>query len=133
MDDNKKSTTIWLRPSMISRMDGWLEADNCQSRSEFVDKALHFYEAVKWAQKKGITGGTGSGLFGPNNDCTRTQIGTLIFHTPRRGRVPIRYAPFPGGKMSVTICVRVQSSLGSNKPLLMPPVMPFFSAHFTTS
>ena len=34
MDDNKKSTTIWLRPSVISRMDGWLEADNCQSRSE---------------------------------------------------------------------------------------------------
>ena len=95
MDDNKKSTTIWLRPSMISRMDGWLEADNCQSRSEFVDKALHFYEAVKWAEKKGITGGTGSGLFGTNNDCTRTQIVTLIFHTPRRGRVPIRYAPSP--------------------------------------
>ena len=42
MDDNKKSTTIWLRPSVISRMDGWLEADNCQSRSEFVDKALRF-------------------------------------------------------------------------------------------
>ena len=36
-------TTIWLRPSVISRMDGWLEADNCQSRSEFVDKALRFY------------------------------------------------------------------------------------------
>ena len=43
MDDNKKSTTIWLRPSVISRMDGWLQADNCQSRSEFVDKALWFY------------------------------------------------------------------------------------------
>ena len=43
MDNNKKSTTIWLRPSVISRMDGWLEADNCQSRSEFVDKALRFY------------------------------------------------------------------------------------------
>ena len=43
MDDNKTSTTIWLRPSVISRMDGWLEADNCQSRSEFVEKALRFY------------------------------------------------------------------------------------------
>ena len=43
MNNNKKSTTIWLRPSVISRMDGWLEADNCQSRSEFVDKALRFY------------------------------------------------------------------------------------------
>ena len=56
MDDNKKSTTIWLRPSVISRMDGWLEADNCQSRSEFVDKALRFYlkggkNAAKLAQR----------------------------------------------------------------------------------
>ena len=42
MDDNKKSTTIWLRPSVISRMDGWLQADNCPSRSEFVAKALRF-------------------------------------------------------------------------------------------
>ena len=43
MDDNKKSTTIWLRPSVISRMDGWLEAANCKSRSEFIEKSLHFY------------------------------------------------------------------------------------------
>ena len=43
-----------------------------------MDKALRFYEAVKWAEKNGITGGIGSGLFGPNNDCTCTQIVTLI-------------------------------------------------------
>ena len=43
MDDNKKSTTIWLRPSVISRMDGWLEEDNCKTRSEFIEKALRFY------------------------------------------------------------------------------------------
>ena len=36
----KKKTTFWLPPDIIDRMDGWLEADNCQSRSEFVDKAL---------------------------------------------------------------------------------------------
>ena len=43
MDDNKKSTTIWLRPSVIRRMDGWLETANCKSRSEFIEKSLHFY------------------------------------------------------------------------------------------
>ena len=87
MDDNKKSTTIWLRPSMISRMDGWLEADNCQSRSEFVDKALHFYKAVKWAEKKGITGGTGSGLFGPNNVLhPHTDRDAHLPHPPERAR-----------------------------------------------
>ena len=34
----------------------------------------YYYEAVKWAQKKGITGGIGDGLFGPNQPCTRAQI-----------------------------------------------------------
>ena len=43
MDDNKKSTTIWLRPSVISRMDGWLKADNCRSRTEDVETAQRFY------------------------------------------------------------------------------------------
>lgn len=39
----KKKTTIWLYPGTIHRMDGWLMDDNCQSRSEFVEKALRFY------------------------------------------------------------------------------------------
>ena len=41
--ENKKGTTVWLAPSMIDHMDLWLERDNCQSRSEFVVKALDFY------------------------------------------------------------------------------------------
>ncbi|MDD6409308.1 MAG: hypothetical protein PUF98_06050 [Oscillibacter sp.] len=36
-------TVVWLDAKVVPRMDGWLEADNCQSRSEFVDKALRFY------------------------------------------------------------------------------------------
>lgn len=31
-----------------------------------VSTSAYYYEAVKWAQKKGITGGIGNGLFGPN-------------------------------------------------------------------
>ena len=41
--ENKKGTTVWLAPSQIEHMDRWLERDNCQSRSEFVVKALDFY------------------------------------------------------------------------------------------
>ena len=41
--DNKKRTAIWLSPGVIRRMDGWLEEDNCRTRSEFVEKALRFY------------------------------------------------------------------------------------------
>ena len=39
----------------------------------------YYYEAVKWAQKKGITGGIGNGLFGPHNNCTRAQIVTFLY------------------------------------------------------
>ncbi len=38
-----------------------------------------YYEAVKWAQEKGITGGIGNGLFGPNQPCTRAQIVTFLW------------------------------------------------------
>ena len=44
MDENpRKKITVWLKPDIASRMDGWLEADNCKSRGEFTEKALRFY------------------------------------------------------------------------------------------
>jgi len=42
-EENKKKTTFWLPPDIIDRMDSWLTADNCRSRSEFTEKALRFY------------------------------------------------------------------------------------------
>ena len=39
----------------------------------------YYYEAVKWAAKRGITGGIGNGLFGPNQPCTRAQIVTFLW------------------------------------------------------
>ena len=44
-----------------------------------VSTSAYYYEAVKWAQEKGITGGIGNGLFGPNQPCTRAQIITLLW------------------------------------------------------
>jgi hypothetical protein len=43
MKSNKERTAIWLYPETIDRLDGWLEKDNCKSRSEFMEKALSFY------------------------------------------------------------------------------------------
>ena len=40
---HKKRTAVWIDPNVIQRMDGWLEADNCKTRSEFIEKALRFY------------------------------------------------------------------------------------------
>ena len=44
-----------------------------------VSTSAYYYEAVKWAQEKGITGGVGNGLFGPNQPCTRAQIVTFLY------------------------------------------------------
>ena len=44
-----------------------------------VSTDAYYFEAVKWAQKKGITGGIGDGLFGPNQPCTRAQIVTFLW------------------------------------------------------
>ena len=49
----------------------------------FSDVATNAYyaAAVKWAEKNGITGGIGGGLFGSNNNCTRAQIVTFLYRS----------------------------------------------------
>ena len=55
-----------------------------------VSTDAYYYEAVKWAQKKGITGGIGDGLFGPNQPCTRAQIVTFLWRAA--GSPVVNYA-----------------------------------------
>ena len=43
----------------------------------------YYYEAVKWAQKKGITTGTADGLFAPDATCTRAQGMTFLFRASK--------------------------------------------------
>ena len=45
----------------------------------------YYYEAVKWAAEQNITGGVGSGLFGPNQPCTRAQIVTFLWRAAGSG------------------------------------------------
>ena len=49
--------------------------------SDFTDVAADAYyaAAVTWAEKNGVTGGIGGGLFGSGNNCTRAQIVTFIW------------------------------------------------------
>lgn len=42
-EQNRKKVTLWIKPDILSRMDGWLEADNCKGRGEFTERALRFY------------------------------------------------------------------------------------------
>ena len=55
-----------------------------------VSTSAYYYEAVKWAQEKGITGGIGNGLFGPNRPCTRAQIVTFLWRAA--GSPVVNYA-----------------------------------------
>ena len=55
-----------------------------------VSTDAYYYEAVKWAQKKGVTGGIGDGLFGPNQPCTRAQIVTFLWRAA--GSPVVNYA-----------------------------------------
>ena len=49
-EKRSERTVVWLDSRLIPRMDGWLEADNCKNRSEFINKALRFYMAISAAR-----------------------------------------------------------------------------------
>ena len=55
-----------------------------------VSTSAYYYEAVKGAREKGITGGIGNGLFGPNQPCTRAQIVTFLWRAA--GSPVVNYA-----------------------------------------
>ena len=40
---NKKRTAVWLYPETFEKIDLLLKEDNCNNRSEFIEKALTFY------------------------------------------------------------------------------------------
>ena len=41
--ESKTRTAVWLKPSTIRKIDTWMAPDNCETRSEFIEKALVFY------------------------------------------------------------------------------------------
>ena len=44
-----------------------------------VSAGSYYAKAVAWAIENGITTGIGGGLFGSDNDCTRSQIVTFLW------------------------------------------------------
>lgn len=41
--EKKSPYRVWIKPSIMERVEAAKEADNCSSNSEFVEKALQFY------------------------------------------------------------------------------------------
>lgn len=44
-----------------------------------ISKSKYYYDAVIWAVSKGITSGTGSDVFSPDQSCTRAQVVTFLW------------------------------------------------------
>ena len=63
-----------------------LNAEAANSALSFTDVAADAYyaKAVAWAVKNGVTDGVGSGLFAPNEHCTRGQIVTFLWRAYRK-------------------------------------------------
>ena len=84
---------VWHIPADYTMFIGAIAAFHKEvETSPFSDvsTSAYYYEAVKWAQEKGITGGIGNGLFGPNQPCTRAQIVTFLWRAA--GSPVVNYA-----------------------------------------
>ena len=61
----------------------WRSAGSPEAETEtpFTDvpPTAYYAEAVAWAYENGITTGTGTATFSPNNPCTRAQIVTMLW------------------------------------------------------
>ena len=53
--------------------------DNAASQFTDLDPEFYYMDAVNWAVENGITKGLSRTEFGPDEDCTRAQIVTLLY------------------------------------------------------
>ena len=65
-------TNLW-------RMEGNPTVSDKQKFSD-VKEGQYYYEAVKWAESKGIVNGYEDGKFRPNNNITREQLATILMN-----------------------------------------------------
>ena len=77
--------------TILWRMEGSPKVTGVE---DFTDvKGQYYYNAVRWAAKKGIVNGYGDGRFGPNANITREQLATILCN----------YARYKGKNTKVTV------------------------------
>lgn len=61
-------------------------------RVVFIDvpQGQWYFDPVTWAVEKGITNGTGTNTFSPNQECTHGQILTFLYRADRGGAASVR-------------------------------------------
>ena len=90
LTDKGNGKYIFTMPSGKVKINATFTKEAEPSPFSDVSTSAYYYEAVKWAQEKGITGGIGNGLFGPNQPCTRGQIVTFLWRAA--GSPVVNYA-----------------------------------------
>ena len=43
MFENKKKFALWVYPDTLEKVEAIYRSDDCESKSEFIEKAIHFY------------------------------------------------------------------------------------------
>lgn len=43
MEENKQKFALWAYPDTLEAVEKQYRQDNCRSKSEFIEKAVHFY------------------------------------------------------------------------------------------
>ncbi len=71
--------TFTMPASKVEAKATFMEDNSLLNFFYDVPNDAYYYETVKWAQEKGITGGIGNNLFGPDQPCTRAQIVTFLW------------------------------------------------------
>lgn len=53
-EEIKKRIPLWLYPSAIGAVDAMFPGDNCKSRSEYIEKAILFYNGYLMSEKSEV-------------------------------------------------------------------------------
>ncbi len=75
--DNGNGTFTFVMPASEVYIRGIFVPGSSPFRD--VSENSYYYDAVLWAAENGITGGTGNGLFSPDDPCTRAQAVVFLF------------------------------------------------------
>ena len=78
-DKGNGKYTFTMPGSKVTVSASFMEDNSLLNFFYDVPNDAYYYDAVKWAVEKGITGGVGSDLFAPDRPCTRAQIVTFLW------------------------------------------------------
>ena len=79
-EENKRKYAHWLRPETIKLAEDMYRRDNCSSRSEYIEKAVHFYTGyISEKNSSQFLSSTLTSVMRGMFDDTENRMATLLF------------------------------------------------------